>query len=192
MGFLIGSWNLSQIEHGMNLKSQLSTIPTLFRWFDFELVLLFIQKTFLSLQKPRFHSRLIASRTPPGRRDFLAQIKMEWWIVSHGGSGQRNSIDFDQNLGKCYSWTHPEAEWGKTVLDFGGCDKSLSQRVLDVICFHDVLFIEPFRKKQTFVGKKKRVLACRVHAVPTLASNPADPWRASQLLFWLTVSSSVL
>jgi hypothetical protein len=25
------------------------------------------------------------------------------------GSGQRNSIDFDQNLGKCYSWTHPQA-----------------------------------------------------------------------------------
>ena len=28
------------------------------------------------------------------------------------GSGQRNSIDFDQNLGKCYSWTHPQAPNG--------------------------------------------------------------------------------
>ncbi|CAE7902878.1 YKT6 [Symbiodinium microadriaticum] len=36
----------------------------------------------------KFHSRLIATRTPPG---------------------QRQSIDFDQNLGKCYSWSHPEA-----------------------------------------------------------------------------------
>lgn len=44
----------------------------------------------------KFHSRLIASRTPPG---------------------QRNSIDFDQNLGKCYSWTHPQGITATVLVD---------------------------------------------------------------------------
>ena len=36
-----------------------------------------------------------------------------WWSLSFAAclptGGQRQSIDFDQNLGKCYSWSHPEA-----------------------------------------------------------------------------------
>lgn len=51
----------------------------------------------------KFHSRLIASRTP---------------------LGQRQSVDFDQNLGKCYSWANASGICA-TVL----CDSEYPMRV---------------------------------------------------------------
>mmetsp|Transcript_109406 Transcript_109406/g.309519 ORF Transcript_109406/g.309519 Transcript_109406/m.309519 type:complete len:201 (+) Transcript_109406:118-720(+) len=44
----------------------------------------------------KFHSRLIASRTPIGRRV---------------------SVDFDQNLGKCHTWIHPQGLGAAVLVD---------------------------------------------------------------------------
>lgn len=44
----------------------------------------------------KFHSRLIVSRTPLGRR---------------------LSLDFDQNLGKCHTWTHPQGVGAAVLVD---------------------------------------------------------------------------
>jgi len=44
----------------------------------------------------KFHSRLIVSRTPIGRR---------------------SSIDFDQNLGKCHTWVNPQGIGAAVLID---------------------------------------------------------------------------
>lgn len=44
----------------------------------------------------KFHSRLIVSRTPIGRR---------------------STIDFDQNLGKCHTWVHPQGVGAAVLID---------------------------------------------------------------------------
>mmetsp|Transcript_62579 Transcript_62579/g.182980 ORF Transcript_62579/g.182980 Transcript_62579/m.182980 type:complete len:201 (-) Transcript_62579:71-673(-) len=44
----------------------------------------------------KFHSRLIVSRTPVGRRA---------------------SIDFEQNLGKCHTWVHPQGIGAAVLVD---------------------------------------------------------------------------
>jgi synaptobrevin family protein YKT6 len=44
----------------------------------------------------KFHSRLIVSRTPLGRR---------------------LTVDFDQNLGKCHTWVHPQGLGAAVLID---------------------------------------------------------------------------
>jgi len=44
----------------------------------------------------KFHSRLVVNRTPIGKR---------------------TSVDFDQNLGRCHSWVHPEGIGAAVLVD---------------------------------------------------------------------------
>ncbi|CAK9016941.1 Synaptobrevin homolog YKT6 [Durusdinium trenchii] len=103
---------------------------------------------------PRFHSRLIASRTPPG---------------------QRNSIDFDQNLGKCYSWTHPQGITATVLVD-----SEYPMRVAFALAAEAIrIFLESSSKSSLEDVKKDE--AFQIPEIQTLFTKFQNPAEADKL-----------
>lgn len=102
----------------------------------------------------KFHSRLIASRTPPG---------------------QRNSIDFDQNLGKCYSWTHPQGITATVLVD-----SEYPMRVAFALAAEAIrIFLESSSKSSLEDVKKDE--AFQIPEIQTLFTKFQNPAEADKL-----------
>jgi len=102
----------------------------------------------------KFHSRLIASRTPPG---------------------QRQSIDFDQNLGKCYSWSHPEAN-GPTLTATVLVDGEYPMRVAFGLAAEAIRILRETVSKDTVEAAKAdmAINSPEIQALFAKFQNPAE------------------
>merc|ERR550532_1056049 len=97
----------------------------------------------------KFHSRLIVSRTAVGRR---------------------SSIDFDQNLGKCHTWVHPQGV-GAAVL----IDAEYPMRVAFTLLSESVrIFLEQFAGRWEEATGDQALQCPEIEALFAKFQNPAE------------------
>jgi len=97
----------------------------------------------------KFHSRLIASRTP---------------------SGQRQTIDFDQNLGKCYSWNNPQGVCATVLVD-----GEYPMRVAFALCSEALrYFLEGMRGKWEDANSDMALTMPEIQELFEKFKNPAE------------------